>query len=117
MADRSDDCIFCKIASGEMGTSFVVETEHVVAFDDIAPQAPTHVLVIPKRHVTSIRDLAHDDAALLGEMTVVANEVARKKGVEESGYRLVTNAGPDSGQEVHHLHIHVLGGRKLGPIA
>lgn len=117
MAGQSDDCIFCRIAAGEMGTTFLVETGNVVAFDDIAPQAPTHVQVIPKRHVTSIRDLGEDDAALLGELLEVANRVAKDKGVDETGYRLVTNAGPDSGQEVHHLHIHVLGGRKLGPIA
>lgn len=117
MADKIDDCIFCKIASGELGTPFLAETEHVVAFEDISPQAPTHVLVIPKRHVESIRDLGEDDAALAGEMMTVANRVAKDKGVDESGYRLVTNAGRDSGQEVFHLHFHVLGGRKLGPIA
>jgi len=117
MTDRPEDCIFCKIAAGELGTPFLAETEHVVAFDDISPQAPAHALVIPRRHVTSIRDLGEDDAALLGEMIAVANQVAEAKGVDESGYRLVTNAGPDSGQEVHHLHVHVIGGRKLGPIA
>lgn len=117
MADGSDDCIFCKIAAGELGTSLLVETQDVVAFDDISPQAPVHVLVVPKRHITSIRDLGEDDAALLAEMVAVTNSVAETKGVTESGYRLVTNAGPDSGQEVPHLHIHVMGGRKLGPIA
>lgn len=117
MVDRDPDCIFCKIAAGEMGTQLVVASENVVAFDDIAPQAPTHVLVIPKRHVRSIGDLGADDEKLISEMISVANEVARQRGVDASGYRLVTNAGSDSGQEVHHLHIHVIGGRKLGPIA
>ena len=114
MSDRVGDCIFCKIAAGELGTTFVAETEHVVAFDDISPQAPTHVLVVPKRHVASVRDLDRADAALWGEMLHVANEVAATKGIADSGYRLVANTGPDSGQEVHHLHVHVLGGGKLG---
>ena len=117
MSERQDDCIFCKIAAGDFGTEFVVETENVVAFDDITPQAPTHVQVIPKRHVSSIRGLGRDDETLLGEMIAVANDVAAMKGIDESGFRLVTNAGKDSGQEVFHLHIHVLGGKKLGPIA
>lgn len=117
MSDQVKDCIFCKIAAGEFGTSFVEETESVVAFDDISPQAPTHVQVIPKRHVSSARDLADQDEGLWGEILKVANQVARKRGIHESGYRLVTNAGPDSGQEVMHLHVHVLGGKRLGPVA
>lgn len=117
MSDEKDNCIFCRIASGEMGTDFVVETEGVVAFDDISPQAPVHVQVIPKRHIASARELGPNDTALWSELLAVANEVARKKGVAESGFRLISNAGTDSGQEVFHLHIHVIGGRKLGPIA
>jgi len=116
MTHRVDDCIFCKIAAGELGTEFLVETPNVVAFNDISPQAPTHALVIPKRHIDSIRDLGEDDAALVGEMVQVANQVAKDRGVDESGYRLVTNSGKDSGQEVFHIHFHVLGGKKLGPI-
>jgi len=117
MGERQDDCIFCKIAANEFGTEFVVETEHVVAFSDISPQAPVHVQVIPRRHIESIREMNQDDSALLGEMIAVANQVAVEKGIAETGFRLVTNAGADSGQEVMHLHVHVLGGSKLGPIA
>ena len=114
MADGSGDCIFCRIASGEMGTALVAETDQVVAFDDIAPQAPVHVLVIPKRHIPSVRDLTRDDDALWGEMLAGANQVAADRGIAGSGYRLVTNTGPDSGQAVFHLHLHVMGGGKLG---
>ena len=117
MAERPDDCLFCRIAAGELGTNMVIETERVVAFDDIAPQAPVHVLVVPKRHVVSARDLSRDDDGLWGEMLEVANRAASERGVADSGYRLVTNAGPDSGQEVFHLHIHVLGGKRLGRLA
>lgn len=117
MPDYVDTCIFCKIAAGEMGTEFVVESENVVAFNDIQPQSPVHVLVIPKVHVDSVHDLGTDHDGVWQEMLDVAQEVATKTGIDESGYRLVTNAGPDSGQEVPHLHVHVLGGRKLGAIA
>lgn len=116
MSERQEDCIFCKIAANELGTEFVVETENVVAFNDISPQAPVHVQVIPRRHIGSIRETGGDDSALIGEMIAVANQVAAEKGIADTGFRLVTNAGADSGQEVMHLHIHVLGGRKLGPI-
>jgi histidine triad (HIT) family protein len=117
MSGHQDGCIFCRIAAGDMATEFVVETADVVAFDDISPQAPVHVQIIPRRHVASVREIAVADTALWGEILDVANKVAVKKGVDESGFRLVSNAGPDSGQEVHHLHVHVLGGKKLGPIA
>lgn len=113
MPDYVDTCIFCKIAAGEMDTEFVASSENVVAFNDISPQSPTHVLVIPKVHVDSVHDLGADHDGIWQEMLDVAQEVANKTGVAESGYRLVTNAGPDSGQEVPHLHVHVLGGRKL----
>jgi histidine triad (HIT) family protein len=117
MSDGHDDCIFCKIAAGALGTEFVAETDNVVAFDDISPRAKVHVQVIPRRHIASARDVGGNDAALWAEMLDVANQVADKKGIGESGFRLVTNAGKDSGQEVLHLHLHVIGGEKLGPIA
>jgi histidine triad (HIT) family protein len=117
MSYQDDDCIFCKIASGAMGTPFLVESEHVVAFDDISPQAPAHVLVIPKAHYASIHDEDANDSAVWQEMLDAVQRVAEAKGIAESGYRVITNAGPDSGQEVAHLHLHVIGGRKLGPIA
>lgn len=117
MSEHKDDCIFCRIAAGELGTEFLVQTESVVAFDDISPAAPVHVQVIPRRHIANIGELAREDGDLLGELVDVANQVARIKGVAASGYRLITNTGPDSGQEVLHLHLHVLGGKKLGRLA
>jgi histidine triad (HIT) family protein len=116
MTEQERDCIFCKIASGSFGTRFVAESENVVAFDDISPVAPTHVLVVPRRHVESVRDLAHEDYDLWSEMLSLVQDAVAAKGVVETGFRVITNAGPDSGQEVPHLHLHVLGGRKLGPL-
>jgi histidine triad (HIT) family protein len=107
------DCIFCKIARGEFGTEFVAESDSAVAFRDIHPQAPTHVLVIPKRHLASLNDLGPDDTDLAVELLTLAAKVARQEGITESGYRVLSNNGPDSGQTVFHLHFHVLGGRKL----
>lgn len=117
MPDRVEDCIFCRIAAGELGTTFVEVTDDVVAFDDISPQAPAHVLVIPRRHFESLHELGDADGDLWTHMLEVVQRVAEQKGIVESGYRVITNAGPDSGQEVPHLHLHVVGGRKLGPIA
>jgi histidine triad (HIT) family protein len=105
------DCLFCSIAAGEVPADVVVETDDVVAFNDINPAAPTHVLVIPRRHVGSAEDLEAGDAALLAALFDVAAQVGR--GIE-GGWRLVTNVGADAGQSVFHLHFHVLGGRLLG---
>ena len=105
------DCLFCSIAAGEIPADVVIETDEVVAFNDINPAAPTHVLVIPKRHVASAAELETDDAGLLGALFDVAAQVGR---TIEGGWRLVTNVGPDAGQSVFHLHFHVLGGRPLG---
>lgn len=116
MADH-EDCIFCRIAAGELGTPFLIETDSVVAFDDLAPQAPTHVLIVPKRHVPSIAVLTRDHDALLGELVDVANRVAEQREIAETGFRLLTNAGPDAGQTVFHMHWHLLGGRALGALA
>ncbi len=107
------DCIFCKIARGEFGTEFVAEGKTAVAFRDLHPQAPTHVLVIPRRHVASLSDLGPDDGDLAAELLTLAARVARDEGVVESGYRVLTNTGADAGQTVFHLHLHVLGGRRL----
>jgi histidine triad (HIT) family protein len=111
--DAARDCIFCKIARGEFGTEFVAESEAAVAFRDIHPQAPTHVLIVPRRHVASLDDLGPDDGVLLAELLALATRVARQEGIVESGYRVLTNTGPDAGQTVFHLHFHVLGGRRL----
>jgi len=110
-----ENCIFCRIAAGELGTAFVAQSEHAVAFDDIAPAAPVHVLIVPKRHIDSLRDL--DDPALAGELLSLASQVASQKGLLDGGYRVVTNDGPEAGQSVFHLHFHVLGGQKLGRMA
>ena len=111
------DCIFCRIANGEFGTEFVHESDAVVAFDDIAPASPVHVLVVPRRHLASVADLGAGDSGLLAEIVEVANQVARNRGIDATGYRLLTNHGADAGQTVHHLHFHLLGGADLGPLA
>lgn len=116
MSEYVDTCIFCKIAAGEFNTDFLHSSDNVVAFNDINPIARVHMLVIPKAHVESVHQLGSDYADIWQEMLEVAQHLAERTGIAESGYRLVTNAGPDSGQEVPHLHIHVLGGEKLGSI-
>lgn len=117
MSSYDADCIFCKIAAGAFGTAFAAESEPAVAFDDLSPQAPVHVLIVPKAHRASIAALTPADGDLLGDMIALANQVARDRGIDESGYRLLTNVGPDAGQTVFHLHMHLLGGRELGPLA
>jgi histidine triad (HIT) family protein len=106
-------CLFCKIVKREIPSDIVYENDHVLAFKDVRPVAPTHALVIPKRHVVGIADASREDAALLGELLLAAREVANKLRLNEGGYRLVINNGPDAGQSVFHLHLHVLGGRSM----
>ncbi len=110
------DCIFCKIAAGDIPSTQVRETERVLAFRDLYPKAPTHVLVIPKDHHANIAELAHADPALAAEVLAVAAEVAAAEGIAESGWRLFANTGPDGGQDVFHVHFHVAGGKPLGPM-
>lgn len=107
------DCLFCKIAEKTIPSKLVHEDERAVAFEDINPQAPTHVLVIPKRHVASVSELAEADAGLLGHLMLTAAAVAKQKGIAEAGYRVVVNTGRNGGQTVFHLHLHVLGGRPM----
>ena len=107
------DCLFCRIASGGIPATIVHQDELVVAFRDIAPRAPVHLLVIPRRHLASVRDLTDADGELLARLFTVAARLAREEGVAETGYRLVANTGPQAGQTVHHLHWHLLGGREL----
>jgi histidine triad (HIT) family protein len=107
----SDSCLFCRIVRREIPAAVVAETDTALAFRDVNPQAPLHVLVIPKRHVASLADA--DDAALVGELSVVAVRVAREAGYGDAGFRTVVNTGADAGQTVHHLHLHVLAGRAL----
>lgn len=109
----TEDCIFCRIARGELGTPFVAESEHNVAFRDLAPQAPTHVLVVPRQHFAALQDAVPLHAGVVADALTLAADVARQEGLLETGYRVVTNDGPDAGQTVHHLHFHVLGGTKL----
>lgn len=108
----AEDCIFCRIASGEIEVPFVAESDDAVAFRDVNPQARVHVLVVPRKHVASLN--VADDPTLLGNLLTMAASVARNEGVSESGYRTVLNTGPDGGQSVFHLHLHVLGGRPMG---
>ena len=107
----SDTCLFCRIVRREIPAKIVAENESCVAFRDIDPKAPTHVLVVPRRHVSSLASATGQ--AELGDLLLLASTVARQLGVEESGYRVVLNTGDDGGQTVHHLHAHVLGGRKM----
>jgi len=107
----SADCLFCRIVAGEIPAKLIAETEDCIAFRDIDPQAPVHVLVIPRLHVASLDDL--DDPMLIGTMMLLATQLAREEGIAASGYRTVINTRGDGGQSVAHLHIHLLGGRKL----
>jgi histidine triad (HIT) family protein len=107
-----DDCLFCRIIRGEIPAKKVFEDEHSFAFEDINPQAPTHVLVIPKKHVRGLKEASAEHAEMIGRCHLVAAEIARQRGVED-GYRTVVNVGPRAGQSVFHLHVHLLGGRNL----
>jgi len=107
------ECIFCQIVGGTIPTPKLYEDDHVIAFDDINPQARVHILVIPKRHVVSLDDTQDSDSALLGQLMVVCAKVARDRAIVESGYRVVANTGRGAGQSVFHLHLHVLGGRSF----
>jgi histidine triad (HIT) family protein len=107
------DCIFCKIVAGEIQANIVYENERVLAFHDVRPRAPVHLLIIPKRHIATLDDLSEDDHLLAGELMLAAQKVARHTGLAEKGYRTVINCRADAGQEVFHLHLHVMGGRHL----
>lgn len=107
------DCLFCKIASGEIPSKKAYEDDEFFAFHDISPQAPTHVLVIPKRHIVSLDDAAADDQAMLGRLLLLCQRLARELGIA-GGYRVVNNCGAQAGQSVFHVHFHLLGGRPMG---
>ena len=115
MADQnySDTCIFCRLAKGLVRADIIFQDDAVIAFNDIHPQAPTHVLVIPRQHITTLWETDETHVTLLGRILLACNQVAQQQGVMDSGYRVVVNAGADAGQTVDHLHFHVLGGRKL----
>ena len=107
----AEGCLFCRIVSGEIPAKIVAENAHCVAFRDINPQAPTHVLIIPRTHVASLNEST--DAAMIGELALLATEIARREGIAERGYRTVINTNGDAGQTVFHLHMHLLGGRTM----
>ena len=108
-----DDCIFCQIADGKLDSEIVYQDELVVAFRDINPQAPTHIVLIPRQHIISLDAATDGHSQLLGHLALVAAEIARQEGLAASGDRLVTNVGPDAGQAVAHLHFHIIGGRPM----
>ncbi|MEX2123092.1 MAG: histidine triad nucleotide-binding protein [Woeseia sp.] len=106
-----EDCLFCKIAAGKIGADIVYENDEVLAFRDINPQAPTHILIIPRNHVATINDLSDDEVDDVGRLFLAAQNIAKEEGVDESGYRVVMNCGEGAGQSVFHIHLHLLGGR------
>ena len=107
-----NDCLFCKIIRGDIPAKKIYEDEHVFAFEDIAPKAPTHVLIIPKKHIRGLKEATLEDAEMLGRLQLVAARIGRDRGIED-GYRTVLNVGPKSGQSVFHIHLHLMGGRDL----
>ena len=107
-------CIFCKIVTGEIPAEILYQDDDVICFRDVAPQAPTHMLVIPKKHIGSISELEDVDTGLVGKVLVTATRMAKEQGISESGYRVAMNCGDEGGQTVGHIHMHVLGGRQMG---
>jgi histidine triad (HIT) family protein len=107
------DCLFCKIVAGQIPATLVFQNDHVVAFKDITPRAPTHMLIVPRRHIPSLNDLAPEDDALVGEMVRTAAAIAKQQGLSDRGYRTVFNCNADAGQTVFHIHLHLLGGRPM----
>jgi histidine triad (HIT) family protein len=108
-----EDCLFCKIANKQIPADLLYEDDLLVAFRDISPQAPTHVLVIPKLHIGTLNDLTEDNQSLIGKMVMTGQSLAKELGISESGFRLVMNCNEEGGQTVFHIHLHILGGRQL----
>lgn len=108
--------IFSKIIAGEIPAAIVYKDDRVTAFKDINPQAPVHILIVPNKEIPTVNDVTPEDEGLLGHMLVVAKQIARDQGIAESGYRLIINCRDDAGQEIYHLHMHLVGGRRLGPM-
>ena len=109
-----EDCLFCKIIKGEIPSTKVYEDDEILAFNDINPAAPIHILVIPKKHIASLAHMEKEDEAIVGKIYGVINKIAEEEGFKESGYRVIVNCGKDAGQEVMHLHFHILAGAKFG---
>lgn len=110
-----ESCIFCKIIKGEIPSEKVYEDDEILAFKDINPAAPIHILIIPKKHIATLLDISEEDGILLEKVMKVVQKLAKQLGIEEKGFRLIANCGPDSGQEVMHIHFHLLAGRYMGP--
>jgi histidine triad (HIT) family protein len=110
---RATDCLFCKMASGEIKPDMVLETDELIAFRDINPQAPTHILVVPRKHISTLNDLSPADAGIIDKLTLAAKVIAKRQDIAESGYRLVMNCNKGGGQTVYHIHLHLLGGRVM----
>jgi|TARA_B110000438_G_scaffold111161_1_gene109048 histidine triad (HIT) family protein len=108
-----DNCLFCKIINGEITAKKVYENEHIIAFNDIDPKAPIHILVIPKKHIRSINELNSSDINLAGEIILAAKKIAKDQGVDSKGFRVVFNTNDDGGQTVYHIHMHIMGGRQM----
>ena len=109
-----EDCIFCKIIKGEIPSNKVYEDDEILAFHDVNPAAPIHILVIPKKHIKSLVDLQKDDEELIGKKYGIINKIAEEQGFKDDGFRVIVNCGKNGGQEVMHLHFHILAGKKLG---
>ena len=108
-----DNCLFCKIINGEITATKIYENEHIIAFNDIDPKAPIHILVIPKKHIRSINELNSSDINLAGEIILAAKKIAKDQGVNSKGFRVVFNTNDDGGQTVYHIHMHIMGGRQM----
>jgi histidine triad (HIT) family protein len=108
-----DNCLFCKIINGEITATKIYENKHIIAFNDIDPKAPIHILVIPKKHIRSINELNSSDINLAGEIILAAKKIAKDQGVDSKGFRVVFNTNDDGGQTVYHIHMHIMGGRQM----
>ena len=109
----SEDCLFCKIVSGEIKGTIVFRDDQSTAFRDINPAGPTHILVVPNRHIASVNTLENDDEPLMGHLIRVAGQLAKSEGIDQTGYRIITNTGPDAGQTIFHIHVHLIGGQRM----
>jgi histidine triad (HIT) family protein len=109
----SDDCLFCKIIAGELPATIIYQDEKVMAFRDLYPKAPTHILIVPRKHLATLNDMQEGDKELMGHIAYVAKQLAKELGISESGYRILMNCNGDGGQVVFHIHMHLLGGRLL----
>lgn len=114
MSDSNSDCLFCKILDGDVPADIIFESETAIAFRDINPKAPTHVIIIPRRHIPTINDISEDDQAIVGSLYSAARTIADAEGIADEGYRVVMNCNAAAGQSVFHIHLHLLGGRTLG---